>query len=67
MPTRVDLDRMLELVGSDAMLVDVLPATHFREVHIPGARNLPLETLHPEQLDGLDRRRAIVLYCFDQH
>ena len=67
MATRVDLDRMLELVGSDATLVDVLPANHFREVHIPGARNVPLATMHPEQLADLDRRRAIVVYCFDQH
>jgi rhodanese-related sulfurtransferase len=67
MATRVDLDRMLELVGTDANLVDVLPATQFREVHIPGARNLPLATMRPELLDDLDRRRAIVVYCFDQH
>ena len=67
MTTRVDLDRMLDLVGRGALVVDVLPAATFEAVHIPGARSLPLQTLRPEQLADLDRGHPLVLYCFDQH
>jgi rhodanese-related sulfurtransferase len=65
--SRVDLDRMLELVDDGAVVVDVLPSALYDEVHIPGARNLPLATLTSERLADLDRGHPVVLYCFDQH
>ena len=67
MATRVDVDRMLELVADGALVVDVLPPATFHSVHLPGARNLPLATLSRADLDELDRERPLVLYCFDQH
>ena len=67
MVTRVDVDRMLELVGDGALLVDVLPDTIYLQEHLPGATNLPLATLRSEHLDGMDRERPVVVYCFDQH
>jgi rhodanese-related sulfurtransferase len=65
--TRVDIDRMLELVGDGAILVDVLPSAIFDEVHLPDARSLPLATLTRADLEEYDRGHPIVLYCFDQH
>jgi len=67
MATRVDIDRMLELVGDGAVLVDVLPSALFEEVHLPGARSLPLATMTRADLEEYDRGHPIVLYCFDQH
>ena len=67
MVTRVDVDRMLELVADGAVVVDVLPPGMFDAVHLPGARNLPLATLTRADLDELDREQPLVLYCFDQH
>ena len=67
MPQRIDVDRVLELVGDGAPLIDVLPETVYRQEHLPEAVNVPLATFRPEQLDALDRGRPIVVYCFDQH
>lgn len=67
MPVRIDVDRLLELVGDGAPLVDVLPASVYRQEHLPEAINVPLATLRSEQLGAFDRHRPIVLYCFDQH
>jgi rhodanese-related sulfurtransferase len=67
MVQRIDVDRVIELVGAGATLVDVLPATIFRQEHLPGALNVPLETFSPSALDAIPRDRALVVYCFDQH
>jgi rhodanese-related sulfurtransferase len=63
----VDIDRMLELVGDGAVLVDVLPRSMYDAVHLPGARSLPLATLTRAALEEYDRGHPLVLYCFDQH
>jgi rhodanese-related sulfurtransferase len=65
--TRVDIDRMLELVEAGAELVDVLPSAMYAEVHLPGARSLPLATLTRADLAEYDLGHPVVLYCFDQH
>ena len=38
---RVDVERLLELVGHGGQLLEVLPAGEYDEEHLPGAINLP--------------------------
>jgi rhodanese-related sulfurtransferase len=67
MAKRIDADRLIRLVDKGAALIDVLPANVFSQEHLPGAVNIPLATMRPEDLDDLDRARPTVVYCFDQH
>lgn len=58
--TLADLRRLLE--GGDPQLIEVLPAGEFEWAHLPGARNLPLRRLTPDQVD---HTRPVVAYCND--
>ena len=65
MATDIGLDRLRELLAAGAQLVEVLPAKEYSQAHLPGAINLPLGKLHEQNLRVLDRRRAVVVYCWD--
>lgn len=45
------------------VLVDVLSEDHFAEGHLPGAINIPLDTIAEEATEQLDRDQEIVVYC----
>jgi rhodanese-related sulfurtransferase len=64
-PTAIDYARLRELLDAGAQLVDVLPAEHYVEERLPGAKNIPLKRLDRESVTQLDRRRAVVVYCWD--
>jgi rhodanese-related sulfurtransferase len=53
-----------KLLADGAQLVDVLPAETFLEEHLPGAVSIPLEEIATAP-GKLDRRRPVVVYCFD--
>jgi rhodanese-related sulfurtransferase len=57
-----ELQRLLD---RGAQLVEVLPEQEYREEHLPGALNIPLKKLDAETTVDLDRRKAIVVYCWD--
>jgi rhodanese-related sulfurtransferase len=65
MATRIGLDRLQELLAAGAQLVEVLPEKEYTQAHLPGAINLPLGSLHEEQVAVLDRARPVVVYCWD--
>jgi rhodanese-related sulfurtransferase len=67
MSSRTDVIGAKRLLADGAQLVDVLPASIFEQEHLPGAMNVPLETLTTDTVLDLDRGAALVLYCFDQH
>jgi rhodanese-related sulfurtransferase/DNA-binding transcriptional ArsR family regulator len=47
-----------------AILLDVRPEPEYRAGHIPGARNVPIESLASKKLvEGLRRDREIIVYC----
>jgi rhodanese-related sulfurtransferase len=54
-----------ELLAQDAQLVEVLPEDEYREEHIPGAVAIPLKTLDAATVEGLDRTRPVIVYCWD--
>jgi rhodanese-related sulfurtransferase len=65
MPTAVTRDKLLELVGAGAQLVEVLPQDEYEEEHLPGAISLPLKRLDAAAAGVLDRTRPVVVYCWD--
>ena len=50
-----------EALDRGATLIDVRTPAEFREAHIRGARNLPLESLNPEQLR--EHRGDLLVVC----
>jgi len=64
---RVDALEANDLMVGGITVVDVLPASVYQQEHLPEARNIPLETFQPGDVDGLDRDAPLLVYCFDQH
>lgn len=58
----VELEHMMK--SGEVNAVDVRAADDFAAGHIPGAINLPRERWHT--LDGLQKDRRNVLYCYSQ-
>ena len=65
MSTRLELAELRRLIDHDAQLVEVLPADEYDEAHLPGAINIPLKQLDQATTAALDRRRLMVVYCYD--
>jgi rhodanese-related sulfurtransferase len=65
MPTSIGLDRLRDMLASDAQLVEVLPAEDYAKEHLPGAINLPLRELDAGTAGALDASRPVVVYCWD--
>jgi rhodanese-related sulfurtransferase len=53
------------LAEADTQLVEVLPPAEYEELHIPGAISIPLKTLDEQTTAGLDKTKAVVVYCWD--
>jgi rhodanese-related sulfurtransferase len=65
MSRAIELSDLQRLIEEQAQLVEVLPGEEFAEFHLPGAINIPLKQLDADSVSVLDRRRAIVVYCYD--
>jgi rhodanese-related sulfurtransferase len=65
MPKGIDRDRVRELMGEGAQLVEVLPSEEYEDEHLPGAVNIPLRGLDREAVRRLDPTRPVVVYCYD--
>ena len=65
MPSQIDRNGVRRLVAQGAQLVEVLPASEYAEDHLPGAVNLPLRRLEQQATQVLDRRRPVIVYCWD--
>ena len=63
--TEIERDRVRELLGQGAQLVEVLPEDEFTYEHLPGALNIPLKTLDAASITALDRDRPVIVYCYD--
>src|SRR5437660_5253862 len=64
-PMIVDAEGVRGLIARGAQLVEVLPRHEYRELHLPGAINLPLSELDARGAQCLDRGRPVVVYCWD--
>jgi rhodanese-related sulfurtransferase len=65
MATAIGTAEVRGMVDAGALLVEVLPAEEFEEMHLPGARSIPLRRLNEESTADLDRNRALIVYCWD--
>jgi rhodanese-related sulfurtransferase len=65
MPTEIERPDVQRLAADGAQLVEVLPASEYREDHLPGASNLPLRRLETEAGGLLHPERPVVVYCWD--
>jgi rhodanese-related sulfurtransferase len=65
MTERIELPELQRLIGQQAQLVEVLPPAEYAEAHLPGAINIPLKQLDRHSAAELDRRRPIIVYCYD--
>ena len=63
--TAIERDRVPELLGQGAQLVEVLPQDEFAYEHLPGAINIPLKTLDAASAARLDRDKPVIVYCYD--
>lgn len=61
----ITIERLLEMKANDEKfaLVDVLSEESYREGHIPGPINLPLEKLESLADSTLNKQDMIVVYC----
>lgn len=61
--TPVRRDQLLQMArAGEATVIDVRPSSEYEAGHIPGAINIPLDTL-PERLAELPIEQEIVAYC----
>ena len=65
MATGIWLDQLSELIDRGAQVVEVLPEDDYAPAHLPGAINLPLRQLDEQAVTVLDRKRPVVVYCWD--
>lgn len=61
----VPVTEVARMMASDrkVVLVDVREPDEFREFHIPGARNIPIRSLHSADLAQFEGADAVVSYC----
>jgi phage shock protein E len=66
MAAQIDRDGLRRrLAEGGAQLVEVLPRSEFEDEHLPGAVNIPLAEIGREAPSRLDRRRPVIVYCWD--
>lgn len=61
--TKVSPAKLTRLINDGAMVIDLRKAEDFRQSHIKGATNIPLENL-AAKIDGLNKEKPIVVYCY---
>jgi rhodanese-related sulfurtransferase len=65
MPDSIDLAEVQRRLAGAAQLVEVLPQAEYAEEHLPGAINIPLKSLDAASAAQLDRRKPVIVYCYD--
>ncbi len=65
MATPIERPEVERLMAAGAQIVEVLPEPEYNEGHLPGAINLPLKQLDARTATVLDKRRPVVVYCWD--
>jgi rhodanese-related sulfurtransferase len=66
LPGTIDRDEVRRLVEREgAQLAEVLPASEYREFHLPGAIHLPLRKVETDARSTLDPTRPVIVYCWD--
>ena len=59
-----NVKRLIDAGDTSFVVVDVRSADGYRGGHIPGAINIPFETL-PSRMKSLPKTKEIISYCWD--
>lgn len=65
MPQEIDRNELRRLAAAGAQLVEVLPSPEYEEEHLPGAIHIPLKNIDAAGTQQLDRKRPVIVYCWD--
>ena len=65
MPAQVRRDHVRRLIDEGGQVVEVLPPAEYAFMHLKDAVNLPLNTIHADNVQALDRSRPVIVYCND--
>jgi rhodanese-related sulfurtransferase len=65
MPKEIDREELRRMVAAGAQLVEVLPAEEYEEDHLPGAISIPIRRIDAVGTKRLDKKRAVIVYCWD--
>jgi rhodanese-related sulfurtransferase len=65
MPTRIEVERLQQLLADGAQIVEVLPEAEYQEEHLPGAQSIPLKQLDATTTANLEKAEPLVVYCWD--
>jgi rhodanese-related sulfurtransferase len=65
--TRIDGTRARALVAEGAKLVDVRTTAEFSDQHLPGAVNIPVQSLSSRMKELEPKTQSLVLYCRSGH
>ena len=61
----IGFEQLGPLLADGAQVVEVLPEEDYRELHLPGAVNIPLKELDADSTAQLSRSDPVVVYCWD--
>jgi len=61
----IDNAELRRQLDAGVQLVEVLPEEDYRDLHLPGAVNIPLKELDANTTAGLDKANPVVVYCWD--
>jgi len=62
---RIGIDQVQKMKAEGAQIVEVLASKEYDEEHIPGAINIPLLHMNASTVAVLDKKRPVVVYCWD--
>jgi len=65
MPVPVGRGDVQALMDEGALLLEVLDAGEYARAHLPGAVNMPARMITPTTMQGFDRSRPTIAYCYD--
>ena len=65
----ITIEQLLEMIENkdNFKLVEVLSEDSYKEGHIPGAINIPVDRLQKEASSKLEKTDTIVVYCASYH
>ena len=66
MVTRIDRQRVHELIDEGAQVIEALPERFYKEEHIPGAVSIPLTKLNTETVRALNPDKPTITYCANE-
>ena len=64
-PRQIGRDDVHAMSAGGAVVVEVLPASEYKDEHLPGAINIPLKKLDALAHERLAPDRPVIVYCYD--